>query len=102
MTFWLESSVVGTQIAAAPPTNEQLLTQACSYCMIATTTTSPLEGAHGRVLSEVPVQEGDEQHPGHYDEEGPPGYSGCMSSLLHKDVSDRQSSIVWCFPETVA
>ena len=78
-----------------------LLTYACSYCRIEVAATS-LEGTHGSVLFKVPDQEGDEQRPGHYYEEWPPGHSGCMPSLLHKDVPDRQSCVVRCFLETAA
>ena len=65
-------------------------------------TTTSLEEFLGSVLYEVPVQEGDEQRPGHYDEKRPPGHSGCMLSLFHKDVPDWQSRIAQHFPETAA
>ena len=48
------------------------------------------------------IKRGDEQRPGHHDEEWSPGHSGCLPSLLHKDVPDRQSCIVWRFPEAAA
>ena len=83
------------------PTYEKLLTCAWSYCRLGFTTTS-LEEFLGSVLYEVPVQEGDEQRPGHYDEKRPPGHSGCMLSLFHKDVPDWQSRIAQHFPETAA
>ena len=76
----------------------QLLTYACSSCRIDSTATS-LEESFGSVLCEVPVPAGDEQFPGRYDEERPPRHSGCMPSLLHEDVSDREDWIVRCFPE---
>ena len=79
------------------PTYEKLLTCAWSYCRIVLTTTS-LEEFLGSVLYEVPVQEGDEQRPGHHDEKRPPGHSGCMPSLLHEDVPDWQSRIAQRLP----
>ena len=79
----------------------KLLTYAWSYCRIDLATTS-LEVIHGSVLYEVPDQEGDEQRTGHHDEERPPGHSGCLPSLFHKDVPDRQSCIIRRFPENAA
>ena len=53
-------------------------------------------------LYEVPVQEGDEQSPGHHDEKWPPGHSRCMPGLRHKDVPNRKGRIVRRSPKSPA
>ena len=83
---------MGTGMAAFSPIGAKLLTYAWSYCRIDATTTS-LEGCLGSVLCEVPVQEGDERRPGYYNEKRPPGHSGCMPSLFHKDVPNWEGRV---------
>ena len=61
---------------------EKLLTYAWSYCRIDLATTR-LEVIHGSLLCKMPVQEGDEQRPGHHDEEWPTGHPGSVPSLLN-------------------